>query len=78
MTRFYYFCGHEQWHPETLVEHAAAAEAAGFDGVMVSEHFHPWVDDHSASGFAFATIGAIAAATERVRIVTGVLLARFG
>lgn len=72
MTDFYYFCGHEQWQPETLVRHARIAEDAGFDGLVVSEHFHPWVDDHSAAGFAFATIGAMAQATERVRIATGV------
>jgi alkanesulfonate monooxygenase SsuD/methylene tetrahydromethanopterin reductase-like flavin-dependent oxidoreductase (luciferase family) len=41
MTRFAYFCGHEQWHPEELVEHAVIAEDAGFDMVVVSEHFHP-------------------------------------
>ncbi|MDJ0953070.1 MAG: TIGR03557 family F420-dependent LLM class oxidoreductase [Acidimicrobiia bacterium] len=72
MTRFAYFCGHEQWQPETLVEHAVLAERAGFDFVVVSEHFHPWVDDTSASGYAFSTIGAIANATERVQIATGV------
>jgi coenzyme F420-dependent glucose-6-phosphate dehydrogenase len=48
------------------------AEQAGFDGILVSEHFHPWVDDHSAAGFAFSTIGAMAQATDRVRITTGV------
>lgn len=72
MTRFFYFCGHEQFHPETLVDHARRAEAAGFDGVLVSEHFHPWVDDHSAAGFAFATLAAIAARTERIAMTTGV------
>lgn len=72
MTRFAYFCGHEEWHPEQLVEHAVLAEEVGFDMVVVSEHFHPWVDDAGASGFAFATIGAIAQATERVEIATGV------
>lgn len=72
MTSFYYFCGHEQWQPETLVEHAVLAEEVGFDGIVVSEHFHPWVDDHSAAGFAYSTIGAMAQATERVRLVTGV------
>lgn len=72
MTKFAYFCGHEQWQPETLVEHAVLAENAGFDFVVVSEHFHPWVDDTSASGYAFATIGAIASATDRVEIATGV------
>lgn len=72
MPEFAYFCGHEQWHPEDLVEQAVQAEAAGFDAVVVSEHFHPWVDDESASGFAFSTIGAMAQATERVQLITGV------
>jgi coenzyme F420-dependent glucose-6-phosphate dehydrogenase len=39
---------------------------------MVSEHFHPWVDDVSASGYAFSTLGAIAVATQRVEMVTAV------
>jgi coenzyme F420-dependent glucose-6-phosphate dehydrogenase len=72
MARFAYFCGHEQWHPEQLVEHARLAEQAGFDLALVSEHFHPWVDDTSASGFAFATIGAMAQATERLEFATAV------
>lgn len=41
MSRIFYFCGHEQFQPEVLVHHAILAEKAGFDGVMVSEHFHP-------------------------------------
>ncbi len=72
MTKFAYFCGHEQWQPEELVEHAVLAEQAGFDMVVVSEHFHPWVDDASASGFAFSTIGAMAAATKTIEFSTGV------
>jgi coenzyme F420-dependent glucose-6-phosphate dehydrogenase len=72
VTRFFYFCGHEQFHPETLVEHARLAEEAGFDGLLISEHFHPWVDDLGASGFAYSTIAAMAQATERVELTTGV------
>ena len=72
MTKFAYFCGHEQWHPEQLVRHAVLTEKAGFDMAVVSEHFHPWVDDHSASGFAFSTIGAMAQATEKLSFATGV------
>jgi len=72
MTRFAYFCGHEQWQPEELVQHAALAEESGFDMVVVSEHFHPWVDDEGASGFAFSTIGAMAARTETIEFATGV------
>jgi len=72
MTRFAYFAGHEQWHPEQLVRHAVLAEEAGFDVLMVSEHFHPWVDDASASGFAYATIAAMAQVTERIEFCTAV------
>ncbi len=72
MTKFAYFCGHEQWQPETLVRHAVLAEGAGFDMVVVSEHFHPWVDDRSAAGFAFSTIGAMAQATSNLEFATGV------
>lgn len=72
MTKFAYFCGHEQWHPEQLIAHAQLAEEVGFDMVVVSEHFHPWVDDHGAAGFAFTTLGGIAATTSRIRMATGV------
>jgi coenzyme F420-dependent glucose-6-phosphate dehydrogenase len=72
MTKFAYFCGHEQWQPEELVRHAVLAEQAGFDMVVVSEHFHPWVDDESAAGFAFSTIGAMAQATSKLEFATGV------
>ncbi len=72
MTTFAYFCGHEQFQPEELVHHAVLAEEAGFDMVLVSEHFHPWVDDLGASGFAFATIAAMAQATTKIAFTTGV------
>ena len=72
MTKFAYFCGHEQWQPEQLVRHAVLAEEAGFDMAVVSEHFHPWVDDQSAAGFAFSTIGAMAQATSTLEFATGV------
>lgn len=72
MTKIYWFCSDEQFQPEVLVEHAVAAERAGFDGIMISEHFHPWVDDESAGGFAFTTLGAIASRTNSVRLMTAV------
>ena len=72
MAQIYWFLGHEQFQPEELVEHAKAAEAAGFDGVMVSEHLQPWVADVGASGFAFSTLGAIAASTSKIKLITGV------
>ncbi len=77
MAKIYYFLGHEQFHPEKLVEFARTAETAGFDGLFVSEHFNPWVDDKGASGFAFSTLGAIAAVTQRIELMTGVITPLF-
>ena len=72
MTKIYLFLSGEQFHPEVLVKHAIAAENAGFDGVMISEHFHPWVDDVGTSGFTLTTLGAIAYATTSIRLMTAV------
>src|SRR5262249_57428680 len=47
-------------------------ESLGFDALTVSDHFHPWVGDASACGFAWAWLGALAARTRRVRIATAV------
>ena len=72
MVKFYWFLGHEQFQPEELVIHAKKVEEAGFDGVMISEHLQPWVDDSGAAGFAFSTLGAIAATTTKIELLTGV------
>ncbi len=72
MVQFAYFCGQEQFQPEVLLEHAVQAEEAGFDALTVSDHFHPWVDDASAAGFAWTWLGALGARTRRVRIATAV------
>ena len=72
MPNFAYFLGTEQFQPETLLDHAVQAEAAGFDVLTVSDHFHPWVDDVSASPFAWSLLGALALRTRRARIATAV------
>lgn len=77
MAEIYWFCGDEQFQPEVLVTHAKLAEQAGFDGVMMSEHFHPWVDDRSAASFAFATLGAMAAVTKALKFMTTVTVPLF-
>jgi coenzyme F420-dependent glucose-6-phosphate dehydrogenase len=70
--KFAWLCSHESYQPEELVEQAVAAEAAGFDMVLASDHFHPWVDDTSAAGFAWSWLGAAAARTGRVELGTAV------
>ncbi len=59
MVRFALFCGHEQWHPEEIISYGGLAREAGFDMVVCSEHFHPWVDDVGCAGFAWSTLGGL-------------------
>lgn len=70
--KFAWLCSHESYQPEDLLAQAVAAERAGFDMVTGADHFHPWVDDRSAASFAWSWFGAVAAATERVELVTSV------
>jgi coenzyme F420-dependent glucose-6-phosphate dehydrogenase len=77
MKGIFYFCGHEQFQPEILVQHAMLAEKAGFNGIMTSEHFHPWVADESAAGFALSTLGAMAVRTSHIQLLTGVITPLF-
>ena len=39
-----YFLSSEEWGPRELVELAVKAQDAGFEGLWISDHFHPWVD----------------------------------
>ena len=71
MTKFSYFLGSEQWQPEELINHAKLAKEVGFDMVTISEHFHPWVDDYSASNFTWSTLGALAVTIPDLDLGTG-------
>jgi G6PDH family F420-dependent oxidoreductase len=62
--RIGYFLSSEEFDPRELVRQALMAEQAGFDGLWISDHFHPWNDEQGHSGFVWSTIGAIAQATE--------------
>ena len=71
MTRFGYKLMTEEHGPKALVENAQRAEAAGFDFVAISDHFHPWLESQGHSPFAWSVLGAIAATTSKVGIATG-------
>jgi G6PDH family F420-dependent oxidoreductase len=70
--RLGYFLCSEESMPAELVEHARMAEQAGFDGLWISDHFHPWNDEQGHSPFVWAVIGAIARATKGMRVTTAV------
>jgi G6PDH family F420-dependent oxidoreductase len=57
--------------PAELVRQAVAAEEAGAAFVAISDHIHPWLPEHEHSPFAWSVLGAIAHATSRVGIATG-------
>ena len=54
------------------MEHAVKAEAAGFDRLWISDHFHPWNDEQGHSPFVWSVIGAIWPATGAVKVSTAV------
>jgi len=62
----------EEHAPNDLVRNAALAEKAGFRFALISDHFHPWIDKQGQSPFVWNVIGALAHATERLQIGTGV------
>jgi len=72
MMRFGYKLMSEEHGPRALVDNACAAEAAGFDFVAISDHFHPWLTSQGHSPFAWSILGAIAARTQRIGLVTAV------
>src|SRR5437588_365926 len=58
----------EEQGPAALVRVAHRAEELGFGFAMISDHFHPWIDQQGQSPFVWSVLGAIAQATERLRI----------
>jgi G6PDH family F420-dependent oxidoreductase len=43
----------------------------------MSDHFHPWLETQGHSGFTWSMLGAMAATTERIGLVTGVTCPSF-
>ena len=67
-----YFLSSEEWGPRDLVAQAVKAQEAGFEGLWISDHYHPWNDEQGHSPFVWSTIGAIAQATDGMKVTTAV------
>ena len=67
-----YSLSSEETTPNDLVRYAVRAEQAGFSFALISDHFHPWLTRQGQSPFVWAVIGAIAQATNRIALGTGV------
>ncbi|MCR2814310.1 TIGR03885 family FMN-dependent LLM class oxidoreductase [Microbacterium jiangjiandongii] len=59
-----FHASHEQIPPGQLLRDVVAAEAAGFDGAMCSDHLAPWGVRQGESGFAPSWLGAALARTD--------------
>lgn len=77
MTNFGWFASLEEFSPQECLRQIDIASAAGFDGVWVNDHFHPWFD-HLADGRSanagncWAWLPAALDRTDEMRIGTGV------
>ena len=70
MTTFGYTLMCEQTGPKDLVTYAELAEKAGFDFAVISDHFHPWLEEQGQSPFAWSVLGAVASRTSRMQLMT--------
>ena len=63
MAKIGYFLSTEEFGPNELIEQARMAEAAGFEALWISDHFHPWNDEQGNSPFVWSVIGGLSQAT---------------
>ena len=70
MTRFGYTLMTEQSGPKDLVRYASAAEDAGFDLLVSSDHYFPWLSAQGHAPYAWTLLGAVAQVTQQVELMT--------
>ncbi len=70
MIRFGYTLMTEQSGPRELVGYAGSAERAGFDFLVSSDHYFPWLESMGHSPYAWSVLGAVTQVTERVELLT--------
>ncbi|GIF14001.1 TIGR03557 family F420-dependent LLM class oxidoreductase [Actinoplanes teichomyceticus] len=57
--RIGYFLSCEEYSPAQLIEQAKLAQDAGFQGLWISDHYHPWNDAQGQSPFVWSILGAL-------------------
>jgi G6PDH family F420-dependent oxidoreductase len=70
MTMIGYTMMCEQAGPKQLVRDVVLAEKAGFDFAVISDHYFPWLESQGHSPYAWSVLGAAAAMTERIGLMT--------
>jgi G6PDH family F420-dependent oxidoreductase len=71
MAEIGYALSSEEHPAQKLVQFAREAEEAGFSFALISDHYHPWLDEQGQSPFVWSVIGGIAQVTKRLRLGTG-------
>jgi len=71
-----YFLSGEEFSPAEQIEQARMAEQAGFEGLWISDHYHPWNDEQGHSPFVWSTIGALSQTT-KLKVTTAVTCPTF-
>jgi coenzyme F420-dependent glucose-6-phosphate dehydrogenase len=72
MIQLGYALSSEEHSPNDLVRYAQRAEKAGFAFALISDHYHPWIDQQGQSPFVWSVLGGIAHCTQKLRVGTGV------
>jgi G6PDH family F420-dependent oxidoreductase len=73
---FGFFTSSEELGPNEILKAAKAAEAAGFDRLWVSDHYHPWMSSQGSSPFVWSVLGALASTTQ-LKLTTAVTCPTF-
>ncbi|WP_030163640.1 TIGR03557 family F420-dependent LLM class oxidoreductase [Spirillospora albida] len=68
--KFGYTLLSEQTPARQLVTDLVAAEEAGFDYSVISDHYFPWLEEQGHSAYAWSVLGALAQATDRIPLMT--------
>jgi coenzyme F420-dependent glucose-6-phosphate dehydrogenase len=77
MLKLGYKASAEQFGPRDLLNYAVLAEEAGFDSVMVSDHFQPWRHTGGHAPYSFSWMGALGERTSRIMMGTSVVTPTF-
>jgi G6PDH family F420-dependent oxidoreductase len=70
VTRYGYTLMTEQSGPRQLVDYASRADEVGFDFLVCSDHYFPWLDEMGHAPYAWAVLGGVAQATSQVELMT--------
>lgn len=66
MTQFGYTLNSEQSGPIDMVDYAVLAENSGYDFLVASDHYSPWLESQGHAPYLWSVLGAVARDTKHV------------